>query len=286
MLEQGNRLHLDLRAAGHTVPVKDANQLGPTEIGLLRGGQWAAVQTALAMLAARGRIDAGPSGFIRRTGGAPPEDQELERAVFSAFYGTMGAREVANQPRVRRLTKGIEKRLVRQGYLRAGWVRILLPTALLAGAPCVVAWLAGHGVMEPRVGVLLVVASVSLALWFLPRRTWFGGRLLGAARARCGSLADMINDGTAAKCGAVPDVVGLGVALFGGPALLAFLPRMATDAGLLDGGNGAADSTFLRRNPDGGAHRVPPMPTASSEVLDAEACPCRQTGLRQADRHS
>jgi uncharacterized protein (TIGR04222 family) len=219
--------------------VKEANQLGPTEIGLLRGGQWAAVQTALAMLAARGRIVAGPPGLLRRTGDAPPEDQALERALFSVLYGAMGAREVANQPRVRRLTKDIEKGLMRQGYLRAWWVRILLPTASLVGLPCVVARLAGQGVMEPRVGTLLVLVSVSLALWFLPRRTWSGGRVLSAVRGQSSSLANMINDGTAARYGAVPNVVGLGVALFGGPALLAFLPRMAADAGLLDGGKWA-----------------------------------------------
>ncbi|GIH12741.1 TIGR04222 domain-containing membrane protein [Rugosimonospora africana] len=211
--------------------MKEAKQLGPTEIGLLRGGRWAAAQTALAMLAARGRLIAGPPGRIRRTGVAPSGDHMLERALFSDLYGTMGARELANQPRVRQVVKDVELRLVRQGYLRARSVRILLPVASLTVVPCVAARPASQ-----EVGIPLVLASVVLALWFLPRRTWSGSRALNALRARNRSLATMIRDGSAAGYSAVPDKVGFGVALFGRPALLAFLPTFAADAGLLDGG--------------------------------------------------
>ena len=115
--------------------VKGVDRLGPTEIGLLRGGQWAAAQTALAMLTARGLLVAGPPGRIRRTGVAPPSDQVLERALFSDLYGTMGARELTNQPRVHQAIREIRSRLRREGYLRAWWVRILPPVVLVAGTP-------------------------------------------------------------------------------------------------------------------------------------------------------
>src|SRR5215471_4900189 len=65
--------------------------LAPTHVAYLRGGRWSATQTALAMLAARGLLVAGPPGRIRRTGVPPPASEVLERALFNDLYATRGA---------------------------------------------------------------------------------------------------------------------------------------------------------------------------------------------------
>jgi uncharacterized protein (TIGR04222 family) len=216
--------------------VKNLRELRSVEIGMLRGGYWVAAQTALAMLVARGLLVTGPPGRIRRTGVAPTSDHVLERALFSDLYGTMGAKELANQPHVRQVLDEIQSGLLRAGLLRRRWVRILLPVALVTGMPGVVARMAALGVIGPRLGVLLVLVSVVLALWFMPRRTWSGAQALRRLREQHKHLKNIVNDCSAAGHATDPDVVGLGVALFGRSALLAFLPTAAADAGLLDGG--------------------------------------------------
>lgn len=220
----------------HYEIVKAVGELRSTEVALLRGGYWAAAQTALAMLAARGLLVAGPPGRIRHTGVAPTSDHVLERALFSDLYGTMGPKELANQPHVRQVLQEIQSRLRRAGLLRPWWVRILLPVVLIVGTPGVLAQMAALGVLGPRLGILLVLVSVVLALSFMPRRTWSGAQAIRTLREQHKHLANIINDGTAAGHGTDPEMVGLGVALFGRSALLAFLPRVAADAGLLDGG--------------------------------------------------
>jgi hypothetical protein len=135
----------------------DARPLEPTEVAYLRGGQWAATQTALAMLVARGAV--------------------------------------------------------------------------------VVARLAGHQVIGARLAIAAVLGCAALAMCFLRRRTFSGAVVLRTMRMRCADLAG-VNGGSVATGTATIGLqtMGLGVALFGRTALLAFLPSIAADAGLLDGG--------------------------------------------------
>ena len=197
--------------------VGDADGLDPTEIAYLRAGYWAAVQTALAMLAVTGRLLAAPVGRVRRTGDAPASEYPLARALFNDLFAMLGPRELANRPPVQRVLRDIRVRLVRHGYLRPRWQRILLPAALVTAPPCLAARLMGHGLPGP-VAVLGVTACVGSAAWFLSRRTARGARAAATA-------------GTARA-----ETVELAVALFGNVALRAFLPILARDGGVLDGG--------------------------------------------------
>lgn len=208
----------------------------PVEAAYLRGGYWAAAQAALAMLAASGRLVAGSPGRVQRAGFAPPADQVLARALFSELYGMAGPRELANKPRVQEVLRGIRLRLVRRGYLRPWPRRVLLPAALVAMPSCVVApVLAGHGA-NGLFPVLVVVVSVALASWFLPRKTLAGERALRTLRLRHADLAVLDRRAAAVGGDADPQTIELAVALFGNAALRALLPRLAVEGGLLDGG--------------------------------------------------
>lgn len=188
------------------------------------------------MLVARGVFAASPVGQVRRVGVAPASDHELERALFNGLIGVKGAKQLANEPQALRALLDIQAGLRRARLLRAWWVRMLMPVALVAGTPVVVAWLTALAAIDPALGILMVLGSGALALWFTPRRTWSGSRELRRLREQHSDLADIINAGPVHGRRVDPEVVGLGVALFGRSALLAFMPRVAADAGLLDGG--------------------------------------------------
>jgi hypothetical protein len=91
-------------------------------------------------------------------------------------------------------------------------------------------------VIQPHLAPPLALVGVVLGLWFLPRRTWSGQWALRTLRASYGNRSAVSRVGSAADRDETPDSVGLGVALYGRQALLALLPRVTNDAGLLDGG--------------------------------------------------
>ena len=208
----------------------------PTAIAYLRGGPWAATQTALATMASRGQLVTGPPGRIQRTGPNPPLGHTLERALYSDLYAKVGAREASIQPSVSRALQDIRTGLERDGFLRPKWRRVVLPVVLLGMSPLVVGWLANRVGLTGPAPVLVLLAFVTLAGWFIPRRTAAGARALRAARRRYAHLAKIVDSGTGSGSGYPPEMVGIAVALFGNAALHTLLPRIAADAGLLDGG--------------------------------------------------
>jgi hypothetical protein len=161
--------HLGRWAGGRRVFVSHNGGMGRTgklthvEIAWLAGGERAAVRTGLAALHARGLLT-GRSGMASRTGSLRPESEPLERALFSALYGHMGPRELANQRQVRHAFNDLRKSLVARGLVRSPWRRVALP-------------------VDVRPGLVLVMVLTVAACWFLPRRTLAGTGTLRALRS-------------------------------------------------------------------------------------------------------
>ncbi|WP_275414792.1 TIGR04222 domain-containing membrane protein [Plantactinospora mayteni] len=207
--------------------------LSTTDFGYLDGGAWGAVRAGLVMLHGRGSVTATPPGRVSRTGSMPAYAEPLERAIFGALYGSMSPREVANQRRVRQALAEQREGLIGLGLLRPAWRRSLLPATLVLVLPMVVARLVAADLLGVGVGLLVVLAFVGMAGWFLPRRTLSGGRTLRDVRRR--HPLPVGPDGVPA---AHPDGLdpGLAVALYGSTGLLPAVRRFAQEGGLLDGG--------------------------------------------------
>ncbi|MEN3609270.1 TIGR04222 domain-containing membrane protein [Plantactinospora sp. ZYX-F-223] len=206
-----------------------SRDLSTTDLGYLTGGAWGAVRTALVMLHGRGSVTAARPGGLSRTGSMPAYAEPLERALFGALYGSTSPREVANQRRVRQALAEQREGLIGLGLLRPAWRRFLLPAMLVLVLPMVVARLVAVDLLGVGVGLLVVLAFVGMAGWFLPRRTLSGGRTLRDARRR--HPLPVGPDGVSA--GLEP---GLAMALYGTAGLLPAVRRFVRDGGLLDGG--------------------------------------------------
>ena len=112
--------------------------------------------------------------------------------------------------------------------------------------PILVARLVAGDLLGVGTGLVTVLAFAGVASWFLPRRTMSGGRLLRAAQRRYPVSAGP-------EQGLDP---GLAVALYGVEALLATLPQLARESGLLDGGRWSrflGDSPLDSSSPPAGA---------------------------------
>jgi uncharacterized protein (TIGR04222 family) len=202
-----------------------------TEVAGLAGGSWAATRTGLAMLHARGLLDTDQHGRVQRVGSSPRTGEPLEKALFAGLLGAMGARELAEKPRVRVALRAVRVRLEECGLVRRGWVRLLVPLALLAVPGIVCARLVAAEAIDPTTGVFVALAGVVAAGWFLPRRTLAGALRLRRLRAEHADVA----------VATTPELVGMAVALFGNAALLALMPQAARGCGLLDGGRWAGE---------------------------------------------
>ncbi|GAB3964459.1 hypothetical protein GCM10027615_07180 [Plantactinospora veratri] len=203
--------------------------LSTTDLGYLNGGAWGAVRAGLVTLHGRGGVTAARPGRLSRTGGLPAYAEPLERALFAALYGTMSPREVAGRRRVRQALAEQREGLIGLGLLRPAWRRLLLPATLLLVLPMLVARLVAADLLGVGVGLLVVLAFVGMAGWFLPRRTLSGERTLRDARRRH-PLPVGPDSGPA---GLDP---GLAVALYGSAGVLPAVREFVRDSGLLDGG--------------------------------------------------
>jgi uncharacterized protein (TIGR04222 family) len=153
-----------------------------TEVAYLASGRWAAVRVGLVMLYARGLLDTGRRGRIGRVGSSPRTGEPLERALFASLLGWSGAREVGASPRVLVTQRELRRGLERRSLLRRWWVRVLVPLGLAVLPGVLAARLVSLDVIGPQVGVLGVVVCATVAVWFLPRRTVAGARLLRRLR--------------------------------------------------------------------------------------------------------
>src|SRR5437879_3723922 len=101
MLEQLELSNDVPEVLGHDDTVgMDRHERTPTEVGWLRGGDWAATQTALAMLHQRGAVRAARVGTVERLAFAVHDIEPLERALYGVLYGAVGPRELMLKPRV------------------------------------------------------------------------------------------------------------------------------------------------------------------------------------------
>lgn len=199
--------------------------LGYDGFAYLRGGPRAAVNSTLAVLHAKGFVDAWRTGMVVGKEDVPPTLQTpVEHAVWSSLYEGIRPLTLAMRPPMRRALNSSRSELIRVGVLRPRWlwtVQRLLGVALVTLA--VAAVVDGWG----WVGAA-VAAVAGVAVWFTPRRTIAGQRALVAARQRYPMPA---SDGNAELPAAT---VGMAVALYGDTALLAIMRRFATEGGLFD----------------------------------------------------
>ncbi|MFJ8078304.1 TIGR04222 domain-containing membrane protein [Streptomyces sp. NPDC096176] len=218
----------------------------PQIVALLRGGRRAAVTVALVALQQRGVVTNGRKGTVRADGWATAIRDPLQLAVHVSLRRPLGIRPLVAVPRVRRALDALRKRSAEAGLLRpdSRWraARALLcavPVTIAAGL-LVAPMTASTTPAQPAVSALPVAAAA--ALWFIPRQTPAGRRLLVALRGAHPLEAHRT---------AGPRVL-LSVALHGDAALLLHLPHFARDGGLLaDGGQdtGFSENTASSGNP-------------------------------------
>ena len=210
---------------------------GPFSYGLLayaRGGRYAVTQSALAVLHAHGFVDAWRAGMVIMTeesAKAGMSDNEVERALRAALVaGPAGPRLLGARPQMLRALDAVQSEGVAAGLLRSRRVVRLQRTAA-----CVVAtWTAAAALfVEPPLTMTetLTGMAVGLTLLVLPRRTRAGREALVAARAKCPLPTPLAPKSQPTP---PPAEVGVAVAIYGSAALLAIMPRLAREGGVLD----------------------------------------------------
>lgn len=207
-------------------------ELTPTEVGWLRGGDWAATQTALAMLHRRGALRIGRVGTVERVASPLAGADPLERALYGVLYGAVGPRELMNKPRARSALSECRRKVAAARLVRPSWRRVSGPAASVTLPAVLLARLVAFGTMPAWAGALVVLTLSCVGSMLAFRRTIVGARTLRALRVRYANLSQAGEKWSALT----PQDVGMVVALFGDGALLAMLPKAARDAGLLDGG--------------------------------------------------
>lgn len=207
-------------------------EITPTEVGWLRGGDWAATQTALAMLYRRGAVRPGPVGTVERVTSRLAGADPLERTLYGVLYGAVGPRELMNKPRVRSALSDLHRKAVAAGLVRPRWRRVAVPAVSVTLPAVVLAWLVALDAVPAWAAPLVVLALSPVGSAFAFRRTIVGARTLRALRAQYAS-GRQAGDRQSAL---TPQDVGMAVALFGDAALLRILSTTACDTGLLGGG--------------------------------------------------
>lgn len=206
--------------------------LTPTQIGWLRGGAWAATQTALAMLYQRGAVRVARVGTVERVVSSLADADPLERALYGVMYGAVGPRELMNKPRARSALSQCRRTVAAAGLVRPRWRRVLGPTVSIAVPAMLLGRVVAFRTVPAWAAALVVVTLPCVGIMLAFRRTIVGARTLRALRVRYANLSRA----GAKRSALTPEDVGLAVALFGNAALLAILPDVARDSGLLDGG--------------------------------------------------
>ena len=206
---------------------RNIDDLGYDGYAYLRGGPRAAVNSTLAVMHAKGFVDAWRAGMVIGNEGLSPTLQTpMEHGVWSSLYEGVRPRTLQARPPVLRALNSLRNELIQAGALRPLWlwtIQRLLGVALVAlsVADVVDGWgWAGA----------LVAAAAGVAVWFTPRRTIAGRRALVAARH---TYPIPTVDGQADLAA---QTVGMTVALYGDTALLATMSRFATEGGLFDRG--------------------------------------------------
>jgi uncharacterized protein (TIGR04222 family) len=209
------------RAAGGA-----GRRLSAVETGLLRGGTWGAVQTALVELYVADSVRAVRQQAVRRNHGRPPKDcSALAQVLYRVLFGELHPRRLLRIDRVQQAAREVSRQLEREGLVlsvrRVVLIRVVLIPAFVAA---LVAMVSGR---ESRAGFLLALlaAGVAVTLGALPRRTRRGSTLLARLRH------EQAGAGRATE--REPDELLLSTGLFGAPALRAQIPRFTADSGLL-----------------------------------------------------
>ncbi|GAA2624788.1 hypothetical protein GCM10010399_65230 [Dactylosporangium fulvum] len=200
--------------------------LSATEVACLAGGDRAALRTGLAMLYARGLLDADQRGRLERTGSSPRDGEPLERVLFAALVGRLHPGELPLKPRVRTALRDLRRRLERQGLLRRPWVRVVFPVVFVTVPGVATARIGAAGLLDPAAGLAVALAGVVVALWFVPRRTAAGSRVISRLRGRLAGALDQLDALRAgAPDGRLPaEAVGTVVAVHGATAVRRLFP--------------------------------------------------------------
>jgi len=213
------------------------DSLTPIEVGWVRGGDWAATQTALTMLSQRGALRSTRPGSIERLSFTARDLEPFERTLSSSLYGPTGPRELMNKPRVRAALRDLRRTLSAAGLIRPPARRMLTVLISITVPALLLAQLLSSDIVTAPVGLPAALGLACLGCTFASRRTLAGRRTLRALRAR---YADLRGPGDPATM--TPHETGMAAALFGDAAITAItaitaiLPGTADSTGLLHGG--------------------------------------------------
>ncbi|MFD8979562.1 TIGR04222 domain-containing membrane protein [Streptomyces sp. NPDC059564] len=222
--------------------------LSPVEMGMLRGGERGAGQTALVELYLAGSVEATWQRTVRRQEGAPSRGRsELARAQYGVLHVKRHPGRLRRFERVQQATEAVSHQLEREGLLlsrrRLFAVRAVLLTVLAAPPLAALAGLATGPGPYPTYLVFLA-DGFALLLWMRPRRTRHGDVLLHRLRREHARVRQASER--------APAELLLSVALFGATALREQLPRFTAESGLLtrpprepmDRGGGGSGEAF------------------------------------------
>jgi uncharacterized protein (TIGR04222 family) len=190
--------------------------ISPVGVALLRGGDRAALVTAVVTLHRDGVVAAGSGGTLRRIGVASG-GEPLVRAVYASLPRDLSLRDLLIRPSVRGALRDVRADLARRGLALSDAVRV---ETTLAGVVGVVLGILALVTAPPAAAPVAIVgacAVVAVLLALLSPRTLRGQRMMAALRAR-----------------STDEDVVMTIAVTGERALRAALPRFAADAGLLD----------------------------------------------------
>ncbi|MFJ8198504.1 TIGR04222 domain-containing membrane protein [Streptomyces sp. NPDC096152] len=191
-----------------------ANQLGPHEIALLRGGSRAAVQVCVLALHLYGTVGAGRGGTMRVTVRSPGAARELPvlppltRAVHAALYRPAGMGQLLQRRGVVRALAALRRDLRAAGLLRA-----VPPGRTARGRRALRALRGDHPLPAARAGLSPDAVLLAVALYgdraltsLVPRFTREAG-LVGRGgtteRALPESWSGGGGDGVGSGCGTV-----------------------------------------------------------------------------------
>ncbi|MEW2631366.1 TIGR04222 domain-containing membrane protein [Streptomyces sp. NPDC048389] len=195
-------------------------------VALLRGGPEAAVTVALVALQQHGVVTDGRPGTVRTNGWATAIREPLQLAVHTTLRRPAAPRTLTTVPRVRRALAALHDRCARSGLLRTPFRWRTARTLLYAVPVTIAVGYVAAPVTAAQVAASAVPVAAAAVLWFVPRRTRAGRRLL-ATLYETHPLEDHRTVG--------PRVV-MSVALHGDRALALHLPHFARGSGLLRAG--------------------------------------------------
>ena len=207
----------------------DSDDLTAPELALLRRGPRLAVRTGLAMLYLRGLVEIGPTA---RAGPMPADP--FERSLYLGLEGAADVRGVYRSSAVQAGLAELRSGLIGRKLLRRRWRRFAIPVALVVVPPYVLGRLKDLPPAAVLLASVLMIPAFAAALWFAPRRTSAGSRLVRDDRRLHPTPPVAVRPTNRMRPRLDPATAGRVIARFGDSGLLATVPLFASESHLLD----------------------------------------------------